>query len=223
MSVGPNSTPTKILKLLKDEIASHLSDICNISFSMGIFPSVLKTAKIIPVHKKGSKLDCNNYRSISLSPNIEKVLVYNRITKFLNNNNLIYPLRFGFRYNYSTNHALISLTKDIGKNLEEGKVGCGIFVDLQIAFDTVDYNILLATLEHYGIHGVANDWFKVYLSDRSQFVSINGFNSDHAMLKHGVPQGSVLRSILFLIYINDLNHAMKYYKVHHVSDDTNLL
>ena len=118
-SVGPNSIPTKILKLLKDEISSHLSDIYNISFSMGIFPSVLKTAKVIPVHKKDSKLDCNNYRPISLLPNIEKILeklVYNRITKFLNNNNLIYPLQFGFRHNYSTNHALINLTEDIRKN-----------------------------------------------------------------------------------------------------------
>ena len=100
---------------------------------MGIFPSVLKTAKVIPVHKNDSKLDCNNYRPISLLPNIEKILeklVYNRITKFLNNNNLIYPLQFGFRHNYSTNHALITLTENIRKNLDEGKAGYGIFVDL---------------------------------------------------------------------------------------------
>ena len=91
-SVGPNSIPTKILKLLKDEISSHLSDIYNISFSMGIFPSILKIAKVIHVHKKDSKLDYNNYHPISLLPNIEKILeklVYNRITKFLGNNNLI--------------------------------------------------------------------------------------------------------------------------------------
>ena len=112
-SVGPNSIPTKILKLLKDEISSHLSDIYNISFSMGIFPSVLKTAKVIPVDKKDSKLDCKNYQPISLLPNIEKILgklVYNRIAKFFNNNNLIYPLQFGFRHNCSTNLALINLT-----------------------------------------------------------------------------------------------------------------
>ena len=153
---------------------------------MGLFSSVLKTAKVIPVHKKDSKLDCNNYHPISLLPNIDKILeklLYNRITKLLNNNNLIYPLQFGFQHNYSTNYALINLTDDIRKNLDEGKVGCGIFGDLQKVFDTVDHNILLAKLEHYGIPGVVNDWFKSYLSDRRQFLSINGFNSKHAMLK----------------------------------------
>ena len=89
------------------------------------------------------------------------------------------------------------------------------FVDLQKAFDTVDHNILLAKLEQYGIRGAAND--------RRQLISINGFNSNHALLKHGVPQGPVLEPILFLIYINDLNHTIKYCKVHHFADDTNLL
>ena len=118
---------------------------------MGIFPSDLKTTKVIPVHKKDSKLDCNSYRPISLLPNIEKNLEeldYNRITKFLNNNNLIYPFQFGFQHNYSTNDALINLTEDIRKNLDGGKVECGIFVDLQKIFDTVDHNILLGKLEY---------------------------------------------------------------------------
>ena len=127
------------------------------------------------------------------------------------------------RHNYSTNHALINLTEDIRKNLNEGKVGCGIFVDLRKAFDTADHNILLAKLEHYRVRGVANDWFKSYLSDRRQFVSVNGLNSNHALLKHGVPQDFVLGPVLFLIYINDLNHAIKYCKGHHFGDDTNLL
>ena len=162
-TVGPKSIPTNILKLLNDEISSHLSNIYNMSFSMGVFPSVLKTAKVIPVHKKNPKLDYKNYRPISLLPNINKILeklVYNRITYFLSNNNLIYPLQFGFQHNYSTSHALINLIEDIRKNLDEGKVGYGIFVDLQKAIDTVDHEILLSKLEHYGIRGVANDCFK---------------------------------------------------------------
>ena len=96
--------------------------------------------------------------------------MYTRIFKFFNNNNLFYPLQFGFRQNYSTAHALISLTETIRKYLGEGKFACGIFVDLQNAFDTVEHNILLTNLGHYGVRGLANDWFKSYLSDRKQFV-----------------------------------------------------
>ena len=99
--------------------------------------------------------------------------MYNRIYKFFSDNNLIYSLQFGFRQKYSTVHALISLTESIRKNLDEGNIGCGIFVDLQKAFDTVEHDILLSKLEHYGIRGLANEWFKSYLSNRKQYVSIN--------------------------------------------------
>ena len=96
-------------------------------------------------------------------------------------------------------------------------------MDLQKAFDTVDHQILLAKLSHYGIRGVSNDWFKSYLSNRSQYVSINGYDSGLAAINCGVPQGSVLGPLLFLLYINDLNQAIKFCKVHHFADDTNLL
>ena len=133
------------MKLLKNDISSQLSEIFNISLSSGIFPSILKTAKVIPVHKKDSKLDFSNYCPISLPPNIEKVLerlIYNRIYKYFSDNNLIYSLQFGFRQKYSTVHALISLTENIRKNLDEGNIGCGIFVNLQKALDTVEHDIL---------------------------------------------------------------------------------
>ena len=198
----------------------------NISFSSGVFSSILKTAKVIPVHKKDSKLDFSNYRPISLLSNVEKILeklMYNRIYKFFSDNNLIYSLQFGFRQKYSTVHALIILTESIRKNLDEGNIGCGIFVDLQKAFDTVEHDILLSKLEHYGIRGLANEWFKSYLSNRKQYVSINGYHSNLADVKFGVPQGSVLGPLLFLICINDLNQALKFCKVHHVADDTSLI
>ena len=124
---------------------------------------------------------------------------------------------------YSTVCALISLTESIRKNLDEGNIGCGIFVDLQKAFDTVEHDILLSKLEHYGVRGLANEWFKSYLSNRKQYVSINGYDSNLADVKFGVPQRSVLGPLLFLIYINDLNQALKFCKVHHFADDTNLI
>ena len=100
---------------------------------------------------------------------------------------------------------------------------CGIFVDLQKAFDTVEHSILLRKFEHYSVKGLANDWFKSYLSDRKQFVSINGHNLNLTSVLYGVPQGSVLGPLLFLIYINDLNQFIKFCKVHHFVDDTNIL
>ena len=203
-----------------------MSEIFNIAFSSGVFPSILKTAKVIPVHKKDSKLDFSNYCLISVLSNIEKILdrlIYNRMYKFFSDNNLIYSLQFGFRQKYSTVHALISLTENIRKNLDEGNVGCGIFVNLQKAFNTVEHDIILSRLEHYGICGLANEWFKSYLSNRKQYVSINGYDSNLAEVKFCVPQRTVLGPLLFLIYINDLNQVLKFCKVHHFTDDRNLI
>ena len=145
--------------------------------------------------------------------------MHKRLYTFLNNNNIIYNLQFRFRQQYSISHVLINITDNIRKTLDDGNIGCGVFIDLQKAFGTTDDQILLAKLNHYRIRGVSNDRFKSYLSNRNQFVSINGFTRTNC----GVLQVSVLGPLLFLLYINDLNQAITFCKVHHFADDTNLL
>ena len=225
-AIGPNSIPIKILKLLRNDISTQFAELFNLSFSEGVFLSILKTCKVIPIYKKDSQLNCSNYRPISLLSNIDKILeriMYNRLYKFLEINNLIYSLQFGFRQKHSTSHALIHLTDKIRDQLDKRNFACGIFVDFQKAFDTVDHQILIQKLNYYGIRGISNNWFSSYLQNRTQFVSIDGFDYNVNAICCGVYQGSILRPLLFLIYINDLHFAIKYCKVHHFADDTNLL
>ena len=194
-SDGPNSIPIKILKLLNKDISDQLAILFNQSFSSGIFPSILKTSKIIRIYKKGSKLECSKYRPIFLLSNIDKILerlMYNRLYNFLEKKEIIISLQSGFRQKYSTTHALIHLTDKIRHEIDKGNYACGIFVDFQKAFDTIDHRILLKKLEYSGVRGISNKWFSSYLSSRNQFVSINGYKSNIADVKCGVPQGSIL-------------------------------
>ena len=224
-SCGPNSIPIKILHL-QDQISNHYATICNLSFSTGVFPAILKTAKVISIHKKNSKLEVSNYRPISLLSNIDKIfekLMHSRLIEFLEEKQILHYRQFGFRKDFSTNHAILTLLESIQKALDDRQFTCSIFIDLEKAFDTVSHDILLEKLNHYDIRGIANDWFRSYLSDRTQFISINGFNSDYKTVKYGVPQGSVLGPLLFLIFINDLNIAIKNSETFHFADDTCLL
>ena len=155
--------------------------------------------------------------------NIDKVLerlMCNRLYNFLEMNSLIYDLQFGFRQKYCRSHALINLTDKIREQLDSGSFACGIFVDLQKA---VDHDIVVQKLSNYGIRGVANNWFSSYLSYRSQYVSINGFNSNLEHIHCGAGQGSILGPLLIVIYINDFNFAIRYCWVHPFADHTNLL
>lgn len=223
---GPFSIPSIVLFHMRHKLAKPISWIANICIMTGIHPDKLKLQKVIPFFKKGSKLSTANYRPISLLSNINKIiekLVFNRVLSFLNRNNVIYEKQFGFRPKHSTNHALINIVDTISNAIDSGKLAAGVFVDFQKAFDTVDHNILISKLEHYGIRGKFNDWFKSYLTNRKQCVSILGYESSYQPIKYGVPQGSVLGPLLFLIYINDLNHSIQFSDTFHFADDTNLL
>ena len=224
-STGPASIPLRLLKIVADLIVVPLCRIINISFTTGVFPDVLKVSKIIPLHKGGSTLEVNNFRPISLLSIFDKIiekLMHKRLYDFLDEHNILYEHQFGFRKFYSTGYSLIEITEKIKNTIDNGKYGCGIFIDLKKAFDTVNHKILLTKLEHYGIRGNILKWFESYLSNRKQFVFYNGVSSDIASFTCGVPQGSVLGPLLFLIYINDLPNISSKLSFFLFADDTNI-
>ena len=165
------------------------------------------------------------YSTISLLSIFSKIfekLMYKRLYSFLEVHNILYSLQFGFQKNHSIDHALVSLTESVKNTLDNKRLGCGIFIDLQRAFDTDNHKILLSKLEHYGIRGCALEWLRSYLSDRKQYVSVNGKSSSLLTISCGVTQGSVLGPLLFLVYINDLPTASKKLTFYLFADDTNI-
>ena len=225
-SVGPFSIPNRVLKEFHNLFSIPISQIFNMSLESGIFPQKMKIALVIPIFKRDDNQDCNNYRPISLLPNISKLfekIMHTRLSNFLEDNKCLFSKQFGFRNKHSTAHALIDLTETIRKSLDDNEFACGVFLDLKKAFDTVNHKILLKKLEHYGVRGLAIKWFTSYLTGRKQYTSVNNASSQVKEIFYGVPQGSVLGPLLFLIYINDLNQAIKFSYIRHFADDTNIL
>ena len=148
--------------------------------------------------------------------------MYKQLYKFLEIHNIRYSLQFGCQENHSIDHTLVSLTEAIRDTHDNKRFGCGIFIDIQNAFDTVNQKILLAKLEHYGVRGCALEWFRSYLCDRKQYVSVKGGNFNLLSVTCGVPQGSVSGPLLFLIYIHNLPHASKKLNFYLFADDTNI-
>ena len=204
-AIGPYSIPVFLLKILSRIISLPLSLIINHSFETGIFPNKMKTGKVTPLHKKDATDNPSNYRPISVLSVFSKIfekLMYKRLYQFLDTFEVLYPLQFGFREKHSMTHALLCLTESIKHSIDNGKYECGVFLDLQKAFDTVNHDILLQKLEHYDVRGNTLNWFQSYLTGRAQYVTVNGHVSGSLPVLCGVPQGSVLGPpLLYMLMI----------------------
>ena len=214
-----------LVKKIIPYIVKPLAHICNTSLMNGIFPDRMKIARVIPLFKNGDVKEFSNYRPVSILPQFSNILekvFHNRLMSFINDKQILNNSQFGFRKNMSTALAIIELVEEITTAIDEGKTTVGVFIDLKKAFDTVNHNILVKKLEHYGIRGLAKDWVCSYLENRRQYVCINDSNSDCLDVKCGVPQGSILGPALFILYVNDMCNVSKSLKSILFADDTNL-
>ena len=207
-SSGHDNISNKLLKICCKGIGKFLSRIVNLIFETGIYPKNLKLAKVIAVYKSGDSNDVNNYRPISILNSTNKIiekLIYSRLINFLNKNNYFYQHQYGFRQFSNTTVATTEIMNKILFNIDSGKIVTGLFLDLSKAFDTVDHEILFDKLDAAGIRGIPLSVIKNYLTNRKQYVIVNGVSTE-TFISLGVPQGSVLGPLLYLVYINNIKN-----------------
>ena len=222
---GDDGIRPLFLKLGVDFVSMPIHHIVNLSIKYSKVPDKLKIAKVIPVHKKKDKDIPGNYRPISLLSSINKILekvICKRLTDFLEKHKVLFKYQFGFRKGHSTVQAVIEIVDNIIDHIEKGSLVAGIYLDLSKAFDCVDHEILLHKLHHYGIRGSMHRWIRDYLSNRKQFTYVNDTASSSQTVNIGVPQGSVLGPLFFIIYVNDISAATGSDQVRLFADDSNI-
>ena len=224
-TAGHDNINMRIIKSSKYYLLSPLLHICNICLSSGIFPDDLKIAKIIPIYKKGDKDTFSNYRPISILPALSKVLeklLYKRLVSFLDKHKILFDNQFGFRKGLSTEMAIHTLTEKYYEAMDNNDFMVGIFLDFSRAFDTISHKILLRKLIYYGIRGTAFGLLKSYLEGRKQYVCYNACASGHVEIDIGIPQGSILGPLLFILYVNEFCNVSPSSTFIQFADDTNI-
>ena len=224
-SSGCDGISSKLLKVIAPAIIKPLTLLINQVLNTGTFPDKLKIAKVIPIFKKGDPSLFENYRPISLLPAISKVLekiIALQLSSYFEKNKLLFDNQYGFRPKHSTEHAALELIDKIINKMDTNEIPLNIFIDLSKAFDTIDHTILLNKLKYYGLKGPTLNLFQSYLSNRKQCTEIEDTTSTILPIQVGVPQGSILGPILFIIYVNDLPQCTNKFDFIMYADDTTL-
>ena len=217
--------PIHVLKLIIPLLAPILAQLFNESITTGTFPEALKTGCVIPLHKSGSRSIRSNYRPITTLSVFSKIfekLVHTRMISFIKKYNILPENQFGFQKNKCTGDAILEFIDNAYESLNKSKHLLTIFLDFSKAFDTISIDILLKKLEHYGFRNHINSWMQSYLTNRKQLVKINNTTSNTLVTKMGVPQGSTLGPLLFILYISDMQQSLSNMKVLHFADDSTL-
>lgn len=224
-SCGHDSISNNTIKIIKNEISECLALIINQSFRTAIFPTQLKIAKVVPIHKKNDKHDVKNYRPISVLPTLSKIfehVIQNQLLSYFTNNSIFASQQYGFRPNHSTELAALELMDKNIQAMGKGQTPINIYLDLSKAFDSLEHRVLLTKLKFYGLQSKSLALIESYLSGRTQYVQIDGTKSKSCPINYGIPQGSVIGPLLFNLFINDIALIKSRFDLIMYADDTTL-